>query len=130
MRTGSAAAAFPVLGVVVVVATACGSSAPTSSTASSSAPTVTSAVSNKHLGGTITTSSGMYTVLAFQPVQSTSPANTPNPGGAYFAADVRECGGSGQPLAADPTQWLAVFSGNEQAFGRDASLLATPGAPL
>jgi hypothetical protein len=130
VRTGSAAAVVPVLSLTLVVATACGSAAPTSSTSSSSAPTPTPSATSKPLGTTITTASGTYTVLAFQPVQPKSQANTPNPGGAFFAADVKECSRSGQPLAADPTQWLAVFSGNEQADGRDASRVATPGAPL
>jgi len=128
VSTGGVATFVPVLGLALLAGTACGSSVPTSNTPSSSAPTI--AAASKPLGTTITTPSGIYTVLALQPVQPKSNADTPNPGGAFFAADVRECSGSGQSLAVDPTQWLAVFSGNNQAQGRDASGVATPGAPL
>jgi hypothetical protein len=117
----------------MMIATACGSSTATSNPSSLAAtPTATAAAGGKAFGTTITASSGaMYTVLAWQPVQSKSAtANTPAPGGAFFAANVQECAGSGPALTTDPTAWMALLSGNEEAEGRDASLVATPGPPL
>ena len=134
VRTARATTAICVVGAAMMVATACGSSTGTSNTPSSSAatPTATAAAVGKPFGTTITASSGaMYTVLAWQPVQSKSAtANTPAPGGAFFGANVRECAGSGPALTTDPTAWSALLSGNEEAEGRDASLVATPGPPL
>jgi hypothetical protein len=72
----------------------------------------------------------MYTVLAFQPVQPKPATSTPNPGGAFFAANVQECAGSGPAITVDPTAWTSVFSGSDQAQGRDASTVATDGPPL
>jgi hypothetical protein len=93
--------------------------------------TQTAASGPQALGTTATTSTGdKYTVLAFQTVQSKNNLNTPSPGGAFSAADIKECAGAGHTLTTDPTEWTADFSGNEQAPGRDASLVATPGPPL
>jgi len=89
------------------------------------------AAGGKAFGSTITSSTGaQYTVLVFQPVTARSGASTPNAGGVFFAANVQECAGSGPALTTDPTAWLAVFSGNNQAQGRDARDVATPGPPL
>jgi hypothetical protein len=86
---------------------------------------------SKAFGSTITSATGaQYTVLAFQAVSAKNGASTPNAGGAFFAANVQECAGSGPALTTDPTAWTAVFSGNEQAQGRDAGGVSTPGPPL
>src|SRR5450759_4439420 len=94
VRTPRATTAICVVGAAMMVATACGSSTGTSSTPSSSAATSTAtmaASANKPFGSAITASTGaMYTVLAQVAVQPKSGTSTPNPGGAYFAADVQE----------------------------------------
>jgi hypothetical protein len=118
----------------MLITAACGSSTGTSNTPSSSAatPSATAAAGGKPFGTTITASSGaMYTVLAWQPVQSKSAtANTPVPGAGFFATNVQECAGSGPAFTTDPTAWHALLSGGEVVDGRDASLVATPGPPL
>lgn len=118
-------------------ATSCGASSGSAGTPSPSPgrPTTTAAPiatpAAQALGTTITTLGGdTFTVLAFQPVQAKGQLNTPAPGGAFSAADIKECAGSGQTVTTDPTEWTVDFSGNNQAQGRDASLVATPGAAL
>lgn len=130
MRKSRATTAACVVGAAMMAATACGSSTAVSGTPSSSAATV-AASANKPFGLTITSATGaMYTVLALQAVQPKRGTNTPNPGGAYFAANVQECAAGGPALTTDPTAWMAVFSGNEQAQGRDARDVVTAGPPL
>lgn len=122
------------VGFGTLITAACGSTTGTSNTPSSSAatPSATAAPAGKPFGTTITASSGaMYTVLAWQPVQSKSAtANTPAPGAGFFAANVQECAGSGPALTTDPTAWTALLSGGETVDGRDARLVSTPGPPL
>lgn len=134
VRAPRAASAACVLAAAATVGTACGSSAgsPNTPTPPAGTPSATAAASaNKPFGAAITSSTGAsYTVRALQAVQARSGASTPDPGGAYFAADVQECAGSGPALTSDPTAWTAVFSGNEEAEGRDASDVATAGPPL
>jgi hypothetical protein len=123
-------AALGGVALLLAGASACGSSSGATTTApATAAATPTLAEGPQALGTTVTTSAGdTYTVLAFQTVQSKNELNTPAPGGAFSAADVKECAGSGHTLTTNPTEWTAVFSGNEESAGRDASLVATPGA--
>jgi hypothetical protein len=118
--------------VLLLTASSCGpSSSGTSTRTAAPAATQKLAKGPQALGTTVTTSAGdTYTVLAFQTVQSKNELNTPAPGGAFSAADIKECAGGGQTLTTNPTEWTAEFSGNEQSAGRDASLVATPGAAL
>jgi hypothetical protein len=125
------AAAGVVAAVLSLVgASACGSSASGTATATATAAaTQQPANGPRALGTAVTTSAGdTYTVLAFQTVESKNGLNTPAPGGAFSAADIKECAGNGHTLTTNPTDWTAVFSGNEESAGRDASLVATPGA--
>ncbi len=131
MRTSRAIAVVSAVGAAVTITTACGSSTGTSNAPLSSSAAPTAAAGGKAFGTTIATSSGaMYTVLAWQQVQPKTGTDTPSPGGAFFAANVQECAGSGPALTTDPTAWTALLSGGEQAVGRDATRLATPGPPL
>jgi hypothetical protein len=118
--------------VLLLTASSCGSSSSGTSTRTA-APAATQKLAKgpQALGTTVTTSTGdTYTVLAFQTVQSKNDLNTPVPGGAFSAADIKECAGSGQTLTTNPAEWTADFSGNEQSAGHDAGQVATPGAPL
>ncbi len=123
------------VGVTLLAGVGCGSTAQPAGMPTTSAPSATgtpaSAPGGKAFGSTITSPTGaQFTVLAFQAVSAKSGASTPNAGGAFFAANVQECAGSGPTLTTDPAAWMAVFSGNEQAQGRDARSVATPGPPL
>ena len=133
MNTNTMAAVGAVAGAVLLTgASACGSSS-SGTPAKTAAPGATQKAANgpRAFETTVTTSTGdTYTVLAFQTVQSKNDLNTPVPGGAFSAADIKECAGSGQTLTTNPTEWTADFSGNEQSDGRDASLVATPGSAL
>lgn len=127
-----AAAGVVAVALSLVGASACGSSSSGTATATATAAaTQQPANGPRALGTAVTTLTGdTYTVLAFQTVQSKNGLNTPAPGGAFSAADIKECAGSGQTLTSNPTEWTADFSGNEQSAGRDAGQVATPGAAL
>jgi hypothetical protein len=135
MRTDPNTMVMVAVGVApLLTGTSCGAasgaSSPSSGT-STTTPAPAAIQGPQALGTTITTSVGdAYTVLAEKPVQSKSQLNTPAPGGAFSAADIKECAGSGQTLTTNPTDWTLDLSGNYQAPGHDASLVATPGAAL
>lgn len=126
-----AAAGAVAVALVLLGASACGSSSSGTANATATPAATQPANGPRALGASVTTSTGdTYTVLAFQTVQSKNNLNTPAPGGAFSAADIKECAGSGQTLTTNPTEWTADFSGNEQSAGRDASLVAIPGPAL
>jgi hypothetical protein len=110
---------------------ACGSPSTSSGSGATTASTPTSGTGAHPLGTTVTTSAGdSFAVLAFQPVQGKDASSTPPPGGAFGAADIKECSGNGHTLTTNPKEWSATYTEGNQADGRDASLVAIPGAPL
>ncbi len=133
MRILGAFTAVAALGGALVLS-GCGSSPGPSSSSDLAAGQLrpSRAPASKPFGATITGPTGaQYTVLAFQQVQPKPATDTPTPRGSLLCSEMcRSAPRSAPSLTADPTQWLGVFSGNEQAQGRDATQLATPGPPL